>query len=70
LDDGDEYVRIGERVLVHDVYGNYLGRGIFIGYEEDDELPFPIVHIILPTGDLIYGFECWWMPESKAISLN
>jgi hypothetical protein len=73
----DNMVEIGEAVLVFepDDGTKLIGRGKYLGreridVEEDDSeeviFSFDSPKIELNNGKIIYGFECWWIPEKEA----
>ena len=43
-------------------YGTYQGQEM-----PPEELGFPILNpkILLDSGDVVWGFECWWAEEDK-----
>jgi hypothetical protein len=62
---------IGARVRVLDVHHKSLGLGRYQGLvdfdDEDNEIPyvegedtFGHPKILLDTGEIIYGIQCWW----------
>jgi len=65
-------IKIGARVRVLDTDQNNLGLGTYQGEvafdEDDNEIPvtpemdelYRNPKILLDTGKVIYGFECWW----------
>lgn len=47
---------------------NLFGYGVFVGYEEPPEYKTvfgPNPKIQLDSGDVVWGYQCWWGPEDK-----
>ncbi len=76
-----EETKIGARVRVLDVHHNSLGLGRYQGLvdfdEDNNEIPyvpgedaFGHPKILLDTGRIIYGFECWWSEVDDELEVS
>lgn len=57
----------------------YLGAGVFVGYEVPDESAAGMAalareaecenpKILLDSGEVVWGGECWWGPEQAVLT--
>lgn len=61
--------RVGALLSSTDEAMKFLGYGEYVGMESvtPDVYPLPIPNpkIVLENGDVVWGMECWWGPESS-----
>lgn len=62
--------RVGAVISAQDGIVEFLGYGVFQGYEVPPEetggfnLGIPNPKILLDNGDVVWGCECWWSKEA------
>lgn len=67
----EQKVRVGAMIDSKDNVIRFLGYGTLLGFEIppkefNDDVVFadiPNPKILLDNGDIVWGFECWWMDE-------
>lgn len=61
-------MRVGAIAKADENTVTFFGYGIYAGDEvppADIGLGFPNPKILLDTGEVVWGCECWWGPEAK-----
>jgi hypothetical protein len=62
----DRLVPAGTKVVVMDVDMNVMGTGVLILDYDHQNKDNPMPQIRLEDGSIVYGYECWWLPEAEA----
>lgn len=55
----------GSEVLVTDIHGNDLGKGVLLFDYDADSDDNAMPEIRLADGKIILGCECWWIPAGE-----
>lgn len=43
----------------------FFGYGVYLGLEEDNALGAPNPKIKLDSGEIVWGYQCWWTTEER-----
>ena len=57
--------RVGAILSSDDRSVKFFGYGEHLGNRLPPNFPMPNPCIRLDTGQLVWGYECWWGPEDK-----
>lgn len=66
----DKGARIGAILSMNKDQAEFLGYGIFEGYEACEELDgIASPKLSLDNGNVVWGYQCWWGSEAKIKSI-
>lgn len=57
--------RVGAILSADSTTVNLLGYGVYEGRVMNEDIGFPNPCIKLDSGELVWGYQCWWGPEEK-----